>query len=234
MPLTRLISSLVLLAAGLATVSARGQQTFQPARLPAYQIEAKPLPPVEGAADPAVDPALRHPTDVNPFPFRQVSATEPLPPALAGKPLPLAPRGTAAKSGTPRPAATSTSSAIGSVLGSLGVVLGLFLLVVWFSRRFAPGGSTLLPKEALELLGRAPLGTRQSMQLVRVGKKLILVAVSPTGTETLTEITDPVEVEHLSALCRRGRADSASASFNQVLSQLAGEPAARTRSRGAT
>ena len=57
----------------------------------------------------------------------------------------------------------------------------------------------------MELLGRAPLAGRQTMQLIRVGNRLLLVALSASGAETLTEITDPVEVEHLAGLCRRGK-----------------------------
>ena len=56
---------------------------------------------------------------------------------------------------------------------------------------FRPPARSLLPKEAVELLGRAPLAGRQQMQLVRVGNKLLLVALSPAGAETLTEITEP-------------------------------------------
>jgi flagellar protein FliO/FliZ len=121
-------------------------------------------------------------------------------------------------------------------VSSLAIVLGLFVVLVWVSKRFAPAGTAPLPKEAIELLGRAPLAGRQTMQLIRVGNRLLLVALSASGAETLTEITDPVEVEHLAGLCRRGKGDSASASFNRVLSQLATEPASespRPRARGA-
>ncbi|HMC11309.1 MAG TPA: flagellar biosynthetic protein FliO, partial [Pirellulaceae bacterium] len=116
-------------------------------------------------------------------------------------------------------------SALATVAGSLGAVLGLFLVVVWCTRRFAPGGAALLPKEAVELLGRAPLAARQQAQLIRIGNKLLLVAISPAGVETLTEITDPTEVEHLTALCQRGRPTSSSAAFRQALTQLGSEPA---------
>jgi flagellar biogenesis protein FliO len=108
--------------------------------------------------------------------------------------------------------------------------------VVWCSKRFAPAGTAPLPKEAVELLGRAPLAGKQTMQLVRVGNRLLLVALSGAGAQTLTEITDPVEVEHLAGLCQRGRGDSASASFNRVLSQMATEPEdqpRRLRTQGA-
>jgi flagellar biogenesis protein FliO len=167
-----------------------------------------------------------------PFPFRQTNAEEPVGSATAAghSPLKLAPR-SAAHPAVDRPTAGNSGQAIGSVVGSLAIVLGLFLAAAWLSRRFAPAGSAPLPKEAVESLGRAPLAGRQSMQLVRVGNKLLLLAVSTAGAETLTEITDPVEVEHLAALCRRGRADSATATFTQIMGQLAAEPAGTPRSR---
>lgn len=96
-----------------------------------------------------------------------------------------------------------------------------------------------MPKEAVESLGRASLTARQQIQLIRVGNKLLLVALSPTGVEPLTEITDATEVEHLLALCRRGQKGSSTEIFRQTLVQLADEPAPRgfvgistTNSRG--
>jgi flagellar biogenesis protein FliO len=128
---------------------------------------------------------------------------------------------------------------VGTVAGSLGVVLGLFVLIAWVARRWSPTGTALLPKEAVEWLGRPPLVARQQMHLVRVGNKLLLVAISAGGIEKLTEVTEPAEVEHLLALCRRGQPGSSSAAFREVLSQLAAEPAsggfvgaARPQARG--
>ena len=74
------------------------------------------------------------------------------------------------RSGLPSPIALA---------GSLAVVLGLFFALVWVFRRAAPKGSTLLPGEVVEVLGRAPLAGRQSMHLLRCGNKLLLVSVTP-------------------------------------------------------
>jgi flagellar biogenesis protein FliO len=177
------------------------------------------------------------------FPFRQVTAAEPIASAAepiergqspSHEPLRLAPRNSSDNRSLDKPAATTPTTAVGTVVSSLAIVLGLFLAFVWCSKRFAPAGSTPLPKEAVELLGRAPLAGRQTMQLIRVGNRLLLVAMSPGGAETLTEITDPVEVEHLASLCRRGKSDSATASFNRALAQMASEPESpRSRTRGA-
>jgi flagellar biogenesis protein FliO len=106
------------------------------------------------------------------------------------------------------------------VVGSLAVVLGLFLAVVWLSRRFSPKGAAPLPKEAVELLGRMAVTPQHTLQLVRVGGRLLLVALSPHGAATLTQISDPAEVERLSVLCQRQQPESASASFRDTIRQL--------------
>ena len=161
-------------------------------------------------------------------------------PAAAPAPLRLAPRKSNPAKALGPAAAPAAGGAIGTVVGSLAIVLGLFVVLVWCSKRFSPAGSAMLPKEAIEMLGRASLTPRQQEQLVRVGNKLLVVAISTTGVETLTEITDPVEVERLAALCRRQQPASASSSFSQILGQISREPArpgfveeTRPRTRGA-
>jgi len=113
---------------------------------------------------------------------------------------------------------------VGKLLGSVGVVLGLFFLVAWVLKRSMPSGSMLLPREAVEVLGRAPLATRQFVHLIRCGNKLLLVSISPTGAETLTEITDAREVDRLLALCQQPRSASGGTSFRQVFENLGRQP----------
>lgn len=108
-----------------------------------------------------------------------------------------------------------------TILSSLGVVIGIFLVLAWILRRAAPRGLARLPDEAFEMLGRAPLAGKQHVHLLRCGNKLLLVSVTPAGTETLTEITDPQEVDRLAGLCRQGHPHSSTAAFRQVFAQLA-------------
>lgn len=141
-----------------------------------------------------------------------------LAPRRGTSPLPLAPPGGSNRNRQGPP--TGLPSLV-TVAGSLAVVLGIFFLVAWVIRRAAPAGSTVLPGEVLEVLGRAALANRGQVHLLRCGKKLLLVSVTPAGAETLTEISDPVEVDRLAGLCRAAHPNSASAAFRHVLGQFA-------------
>ena len=121
----------------------------------------------------------------------------------------------------------TAGSAFSTVAGSLVVVVGAFLLVAWITQRAAPRRMAPLPSEVVECLGRAPLTGRQQIQLLRLGKKLVLVAVTATEARTLSEVTDPLEVDRLSGLCQQIRPESITASFRQVLAQCSAEPVPR-------
>ena len=64
-----------------------------------------------------------------------------------------------------------------TVVGSLVLVLGVFLFGVWLFRKTTPAGFGVLPIEAFESLGRARLTTRQQVHLLRCGNKVLLVSV---------------------------------------------------------
>jgi flagellar protein FliO/FliZ len=175
-----------------------------------------------------------------PVNVRLVSGEEPISNSKARPPLKLAPRSESGRQHSQKPSTPTPSGALATVGGSLALVLGLFLVIAWCARRITPAGAAILPKEAVELLGRTSLATRQQAHLVRIGNKLLLVAISPAGAETLTEITEPTEVEHLTALCHRSKPTSSTLAFRQALTELANEPApagfvgvSRTNSRGA-
>lgn len=107
-----------------------------------------------------------------------------------------------------------------TVGSSLAVVLGLFFVFAWFIRRTGGGGLSLLPKEAVEVFGRAPLAGNRHMQIVRFGNKVLLLAVSPEHVETLAEVTDPIEVDRLTGLCKRALPGSASLAFQKAFRDL--------------
>lgn len=190
---------------------------------PAVGLPAEPSiesPPAPRASLPALEPADEQ---VEHASFAEPPATEDRLELTVPRTLDRTPFAREASRGsTPAPEpAISTALTVG---GSLALVLGLFFLVAWLLRRGMSKGSGLLPAEAVEVLGRTALPHRQHMQLIRCGNKLLLVAVSAGGAETLTEITDPLEVERLVGLCTSARSNSHAAAFRQVLDQFGREP----------
>ncbi|MEM7782536.1 MAG: flagellar biosynthetic protein FliO [Planctomycetota bacterium] len=90
---------------------------------------------------------------------------------------------------------------LGKTLGSLALVLGLFFAFVWMLGKFNVSKPSRIPNEVVEVIGNKPFGQRQSLQLVRLGSKLVLLMNSPEGTQPIAEVTEPAEVEYLAALC---------------------------------
>ncbi|OHB78606.1 MAG: hypothetical protein A2W31_12410 [Planctomycetes bacterium RBG_16_64_10] len=155
----------------------------------------------------AAGPVLRESTGAP-----HVPTTNRLPPVTAGRPA--ARHSAAGQDGR---------TAILTALSALAVVLGLFLLVAWLIKRRLPAANRPLPVEVVQLLGRTALADRQYLHLIRFGNKLLLVAVSAAGADSLTEIDDPVEVDRLAGLCQQLQSNSTSAAFRQVLQQFARE-----------
>jgi flagellar biogenesis protein FliO len=113
-----------------------------------------------------------------------------------------------------------------TVVSALAIVIGAFLICAWLLKRGgrAPAAQSL-PTDVVSVLGRVPIDTRQVAQLLRVGNKLVLISLTASGAETLTEVTDPVEVDRLVGLCQQAQPDSTTKAFEQVFQQLSREPA---------
>jgi flagellar biogenesis protein FliO len=139
--------------------------------------------------------------------------------------LPLAGPSTQRREKRARGEVNDPLGAVTTVLGSLAVVLGLFFVVVYLAKRTGPRTARALPEEAFQILGRSPFGNRMQVQLIRIGNKLVLLNVTAQSVETITEITDEDEVQHLTALCRASDQGSISDSFRSVLGEVGEEPA---------
>lgn len=112
----------------------------------------------------------------------------------------------AAENGGEEAAASKASSTrpLVTVTSSLAIVLGLFAGLVWLMRRSGGKPAGQLPEEVFALLGRTALGPRQNITFARCGRRILVLAVSPSATSTLAEITDPDEVADLVAQCGNG------------------------------
>jgi flagellar biogenesis protein FliO len=114
-----------------------------------------------------------------------------------------------------------------TVASALTIVIGCFLLFVSILRR---GGRKMrsrgaLPADVVSVLGRVPIAARQFAELLRVGNKLVLVSLTPTGAEPITEVTDPVEVDRLLGLCHQTDRHSTTKAFNEMLRSFSNDSA---------
>jgi flagellar biogenesis protein FliO len=112
------------------------------------------------------------------------------------------------------------------VMTGLAIVVGAFLLFAWALRRGGRAtGRGNLPADVVSVIGRVPLAARQFAELLRVGNKLVLVSLTPQGAQPISEVTDPVEVDRLLALCQQNNPHSTTKAFEQVFRQLSSESA---------
>jgi flagellar biogenesis protein FliO len=142
-----------------------------------------------------------------------------------------------------RPAAAESEPAAGkrtasrpasswwTTLGGLAVVLVLILSSAFALKKHVPATAGILPAEVIQVLGRRYLDHRQSIQLVRCGSRILILANSQQhGLHTLAEVTDPVEVDLLAGLCQQSQANSVSQNFVQLFQkQFRPEPQSRRR-----
>lgn len=85
----------------------------------------------------------------------------------------------------------------GNGLWALGLVLAAIAGCYFLVRRFVPG-SVMSEQDGMRIIARAAVTPKQSLALVRVGRRLVMVGVSPESMATLAEITDPEEVDEMS------------------------------------
>lgn len=120
----------------------------------------------------------------------------------------------------------------------LGVVLGLIVAVGIVFKRFLPGRRLLAGGGAIEVLARSVISSKQSMVLVRLGRRLLLVGVSPEQLNTLCIVEDPEQVAGLLGEVASHQPNSISEAFRRSFAEEAeqyGEPPpedAATAARG--
>lgn len=145
-------------------------------------------------------------------------------PGEAPQALPLPKRSNTKSQAVSLPSLNFQGNQTASIAASLFVVIGLFLMFAWVGKKNMKPASSRLSKEVVQVLGKSQLSGKQQLELVRVGQKLLLLCVTPHGADTLTEITDPAEVERLLAIIRQDSPGSMSASFQEILTQMGRQP----------
>lgn len=95
----------------------------------------------------------------------------------------------------------------------------LILLLSRLLRKHMPMAAPNLSPEVLELLGRRMIDQRHAIHYLRVGERILIVGASLDGLRTLAEITDPVEVDRISGVCRTRSEAGVAHSFRMLLNR---------------
>jgi flagellar biosynthetic protein FliO len=99
------------------------------------------------------------------------------------------------------------------------VVLLLFALMFglrWLQRHATPGGSQTGP--TMQVCGALSLGPKKTLQIVQVGKQLLVLGVTDTSISLVTEITDADEIKELEKIPPKNRL--ASKPFSEYLARF--------------
>lgn len=82
------------------------------------------------------------------------------------------------------------------------LICAFFVGVLYLAKKHLPGHRRLFSHPAMEVLGRTHLDQRRYVSLLRVGKRILVVGVSPDELTSLSEITDESEITEIMEVAR--------------------------------
>jgi flagellar protein FliO/FliZ len=85
-------------------------------------------------------------------------------------------------------AASNTATSMLTVLLSLGLILGGFIAVAWFARRYLPGMGT---QGAVKVVGTTAVGTRERVVVIEVDGTWLLLGVGGGNVRLLHTLPKP-------------------------------------------
>ncbi len=151
------------------------------------------LPTITWAQDAAVDPAVLEANTPAPANLLEKQVEAPAEPSSR----PIKRRASIEK---PRPIKQSAAAGVqwyrnGFV--ALGAVLLVIAVIAWGLKRFGPRAQ--LGDSAIRILSRSHLSPKQSVALIRVSNRVMLVGITPDRISHLTTFDDPVGVDVMTA-----------------------------------
>ncbi len=195
-----------------------------PTALKAISFEPASDSPVESTLLPAFGPPTSAPV--------QAAATDALP---SGESLPIGPARRTSKSdpsGKSEPASPSAFSSTRMGYG-LALVVILIFLVRWGVKKAARRVGTMAaqlgpagraPSGVLSVLARYPVGRGQSLVLLKMDQRVLLLNQTPDGFRMLTEVQAPEEVASLLIKTRDEQSESLSSKFSKLLKRFERDP----------
>jgi len=122
---------------------------------------------------------------------------------------------------------------VGRTVLALALVIGLAVLLRGLLRRAASTGGGLAgqltaggraPSGLLSVLGRYPVARGQTLVLLKVDRRVLLLCQTAAGFRPLSEITDPEEVASILMTARDEEGTSMAARFQTVMRDMERDP----------
>ncbi|MGQ9649211.1 MAG: flagellar biosynthetic protein FliO [Phycisphaerae bacterium] len=92
-------------------------------------------------------------------------------------------------------------------------VLALIMVLAWIVKKCLSGRNSLISQGAVEVLSRTALSSKQSLVLVRMGRRLLLLGVTNEDINALCVVEDPDQVAMLVGEVASGRPGSITSQF---------------------
>jgi len=117
----------------------------------------------------------------------------------------LPPRSNTSETATPSSRKTvSSNGGMWTTVIALVAIVGSLSLIGYCLKPYV-GTARGLPIDAVEILGRRSIDQKVAIHLVRCGNRVLVLGVSAEGARTLSEITEPAEVQQLISACQAPR-----------------------------
>jgi flagellar biogenesis protein FliO len=111
------------------------------------------------------------------------------------------------------------------LLAAMALVVALIFLLRWVGRKFLGATPIAGGTRAVQVLSRTLVAPRQSIMLMRVGRRLLVVADNGSQLASLSEITDPDEVASLAGQLQSEKLDIAGKTFGALFGRMRKEEA---------
>ncbi|MHC5109873.1 MAG: FliO/MopB family protein [Planctomycetota bacterium] len=104
-----------------------------------------------------------------------------------------------------------------STLGALFIVLAVMAVAYVVIKRFVPGAQHG-DNDALRVIARAAISPKQSVALISLGRRMVMVGISSERISVLSEVTDEKEAAEIAFLAGAGL-PRAKGKFDKILSR---------------
>jgi len=112
------------------------------------------------------------------------------------------------------------------------VVLIYVLAVV--VRKVAPGSARMFNSRAITVVGRTFIAPKQSLVLVEVGRRLLLLGVTQQSVTLVAQINDPEEVSLVKQVTASEQSKSISSNFRDIFRRATKETRQATKGAAST